>query len=318
MQDNSVQIVEHSVQECFNFGRSDLTIPGYSKPTPFTPKPDADYVFREEYIRIMLAFWFSGDIALKLVGFAGCGKTSIVQQWHSRLNLPLLVVVAHPRMEIADLIGHYVPTEGGGMRFHHGPVALAAMKGYSVLIDEYAALDPGVAVGLNNIIEGGMMVIPETGEVIHPASGFRFFASTNPNDVACGFMGRNTQDASNDDRFWTMNVSYPTAQEEVPIIQRVLMDGMEEGSEDIAKMYAERMVDVANDVRKMYIGESDANNAIDITISTRSLRRWAALFTMFDVPDAELYSLKLAITNRASKETALAIENVVTTKFGTT
>lgn len=294
-----------------------ILLDGNEHATEFTPAVDPDYVFRVELLRDMTGFWMSGERAMLVTGYAGCGKTSLIEQWHARLNLSLLTVVAHPRMEIADLVGHYIPTASGGMAFHYGPVARAALEGISVLIDEYFVLDPGVATGLNALLQGGMLYIPETGEVIRPKEGFRVFAATNPADVGAGFFGRNTQDAANQDRFYTVCVGYPLPEEETPLIQKVLM---QQGIEDqaVAQMYAERMVDVAGRVRKLYCGESDDAGAIDMTLSTRSLKRWAALFMMFSQVDRpEIYSLQRAVTNRANPETAKAIHDLVDLVFGT-
>lgn len=295
--------------------KNGILVDGEEQPSEFTPAIDPDYIFRVELIRDLLGFWFSGETAMLIIGHSGCGKTSIVEQWHAKLNLPLLTVVAHPRMEIADLIGHFIPTDSGGMAFHYGPVALAAKEGLSVLLDEYFVLDPGVATGLNALLQGGMLYIPETGEAIRPKEGFRLFAATNPADVGAGYFGRNTQDAANQDRFWTVRVGYPTPEEETPLVQKVLMQGMDD--ESVALQFAERMVDVANRVRKQYCGESDAASAIDVTLSTRSLKRWASLFTMFpNVTRPEHYALERSVTNRASPETAQAIHSIVDVVFG--
>jgi cobaltochelatase CobS len=303
------------------FGLADMPpgneIEGGDAPTIFTPQVDPDYKFRLELIRDMYGFWFSGEIAMRLIGHPGCGKTSIVEQWHARLNLPLLTVVAHPRMEIADLLGHYVPTSTGGLAFHYGPVARAAKEGCSVLIDEYYVLDPGVATGLNGILQGGMVVIPETGEAIRPKEGFRVFAATNPADVGSGYFGRNSQDAANNDRFITLKVDYPTPEEEIPVVKQVFLNSGED--ESLAQMFAERMVDVAGRVRKQFVGESDEAGAIDVTLSTRALKRWANLMTIFSKvksKDPVLYALERAVTNGTSKETAKAMHDIVEVVFG--
>jgi len=312
-----MKTVDYPVNPTFNvnFGNN-VSITGWSEPTAFTPPVDPDYRHRTEWVREMLGFWFSGERAMMIIGHSGCGKTSGVEQWHACLNLPLLVVVAHPRTEIADLIGHYVPTKEGGMDFHYGPVAKAAKEGLSVLVDEYFVLDPGVATGMNALLQGGMLYIPETGEVIRPAEGFRVFAATNPADIGAGYFGRNTQDAANQDRFWTIKMGYPAPEDEIPLVTKTLMAGMED--ESVATLFAEKMVDVANRVRKQYCGVSDAASALDITFSTRSLKRWATLFTLFDVPRPEHFALERAVTNRASSETAKAIHDIVDVVFGTT
>lgn len=292
-----------------------VSIEGLAQPGIYTPDIDPDYVHRLELLRDMYGFWVSEEVAMLIIGHSGCGKTSFVEQWHAKLNLPLMVVCAHPRMDISDLIGHYVPTENGGMKFHYGPVALAAIHGYSVLVDEYFVLDPGVATGLNTLLQGGMLIIPETGEVIRPKRGFRMFMATNPADVGAGYTGRNTQDAANLDRCYTIQVPYPTPQEEEPLVAKTLLaGGLEESN---AKVYAERMVAVANSVRKLYCGTSNAKNALEITLSTRSLKRWASLFLLFsNKEDGLLYALDRAVTNRASPTTAKAIQDFVKTEFG--
>lgn len=301
----------------------DFEIEGRREPCQFTPEVDRDYVHRLDLIRDMFGFWVSGELAMLVIGHSGCGKTSFIEQWHACLNLPLLTVVAHPRTEIADLVGHYIPTESGGMAFHYGPIVRAAKEGWSVLIDEYFVLDPGVATGLNSFLQGGSLYIPETGEVIRPREGFRVFAATNPADIGAGYMARNTQDAANQDRFYTIKVGYPAPKEEIPLVSKVLLD-MQIGDQGIADMYAEKMVDVANRVRKLYCGESDGANAIDATLSTRSLKRWAALFMLFAGNDQatgmdrpQHYALQRAVTNRTSPETARAIHDIVDIVFGT-
>ena len=312
---NSQNVVEFKIGQTFGVPMNEaITVAGFDQPGQFTPATDPDYVVRKDYIRDMIGFWFSGEKAMMIIGHSGCGKTSIIEQWHARLNLPLLTVVAHPRMEIADLIGHFIPTSKGGMEFHYGPVARAAKEGLSILIDEYFVLDPGVATGLNALLQGGMLYIPETGEAIRPVEGFRVFAATNPADVGAGYFGRNTQDAANQDRFWTVKMGYPQPEDEIPLIKKVLMVGMED--EPTAELFAEKMVDVANRVRRQYCGESDDAGALDITFSTRSLKRWAALFTMFDVDRPEIFALERAVTNRASPEAAKAIHDIVDVVFG--
>lgn len=294
----------------------DVEVEGNSEPCAFTPSIDPDYIFGVDMVRDLFGFWISGEKAMLLIGFSGCGKTSSVEQWHARLNLPLLIYVAHPRTEISDLIGHYIPTENGGMVFHYGPVARAAKEGMSVLIDEYYVLDPGVATGLNALLQGGGLYIPETGEVIRPKEGFRVFAATNPADIGAGFFGRNTQDAANQDRFWTVNVDYPKPEDEIPLVKKVLCN---QGLDDaVSALYAEKMVDVAGRVRKMYCGESDDANAIDVTLSTRSLKRWATLFMLFQTmgDQALHFALKRVVTNRTQPETAKAIHDVVELVFG--
>lgn len=291
-------------------------IEGLDEPTDYTPTVDPDYVFRLEYMRLMLGFWFSGEIFLALVGHRGCGKTSFITQWHAKLNLPLLIVVAHQRMEIDDLIGRYLPTEDGSLCWHDGPVLTAAKEGLSVLIDEYYVLEPGVTTGLNGLLQGDMIVVPETGEVVRVAPGFRVFAATNPADPSAGYFGRNQQDAANLDRGWLLQMDYPTPEEELPLVVKELVDGGLPDAE-IAKSIAEQMVDVANDIRGQFCGVSDKRSSLPITMSTRSLRRWAKVFCLFSKQkNRAQFAMNIALTGRTDAQSAKAIMNMVDIKFG--
>lgn len=291
-------------------------IEGLDSPTEYTPSSDPDYVFRLDYIRLMLGFWLSGEIFLALVGHRGCGKTSFIMQWHARLNLPLLTVVAHQRMEIDDLIGRYLPNEDGSLSWRDGPVLTAAKLGMSVLLDEYYVLDPGVTTGLNGLLQGDMIVIPETGEVVRVAPGFRVFAATNPADPSAGYFGRNQQDAANIDRGWLLQMDYPTPDEELPLVMKELVDGGLPDKE-IAKSVAQQMVDVANDIRGQFCGVSDQRSALPITMSTRSLRRWAKVFCIFSrQKNPAQFAMNIALTGRTDAQSARAIMNIVDVKFG--
>jgi cobaltochelatase CobS len=287
-----------------------LGIQALPQPSEKTPAVNPDYVFRADMANEMAGFWLMGAPAMKLVGHKGCGKTTIVEQFHAALNYPLVKITAHPRMEASSLLSQFVPVATGGFAHRYGPLALAAKHGCSVLIDEYNLLDPGEAASLNNILERGMFEIVETGEVIRPAEGFRVFVACNPNDKAAGYFGRNDQDSSNDDRFWTVFVEYPSASEEIPIVEKILGAIFDETT---AKSYAENMVSVANKVRKQFMGVSQDNSALELTMSTRTLINWAQGFTIFsDAPSPLHFALERALTNQKhGSATKVAIHEIV-------
>ncbi len=190
-----------------------------AEPTPFTPAIDPRYEFRKELLVEMVAFWLTGKTSMKLMGYKGCGKTTLPEQFHAALNYPLLSISCTPRTEASDLIGKTIATPEG-LKYSDGPLVMGAKFGCSVMLDEYNVMDPGEATGANKLLEGGAIYIPETGEVVRKAPGFRIFASCNPADKSLGFFGRNEQDQANDDRFWTIWVDYPKPEDEAPIVQR--------------------------------------------------------------------------------------------------
>ena len=287
-----------------------LGIPALPNPSEKTPTLNPGYIFSEKIANEMAGFWLMGNPAMKLVGHKGCGKTTIVEQFHAVMNYPLVKITADPRMEASTLLSQFVPTAAGGFGHRYGPIALAAKMGYSVLIDEYNLLDPGEAASLNNILERGQFEIVATGETIRPVEGFRVFVACNPNDKAAGYFGRNDQDGSNDDRFWTVFVQYPTADVETPIVQKILGTLLDDAT---AQAYAENMVTVANRVRKQFMGVSQDASALELTMSTRTLINWALGFTVFAELASPLhFSLERALTNQKhGSATQVAIHEIV-------
>jgi cobaltochelatase CobS len=304
------------------FGLQHVPVPvkmeGYDQPSENTPARMDGYVWPRELLNDMRAFWITGDRACQLIGHFGTGKSSFVEQFHNRLNLPLYVVNCHPRMEAGDLIGKFYPDASGALQFIDGPLVRAAREGQSILLDEYNLLDPGEATGLNALLEGRAVFLPETGAWVKPQPGFRIFATVNPK--ALGYAGRNTQDVANDDRFCYMNVDYMPEAAEVDLLRNVLMtSGMKDIS--VATKFAKQFREVADAVRKVFMGVSDESGALDITLSTRSLVRWAK-YTLIAKPyqtkgfSPVHYALERAKTFKASSESRVAIHAMVHQFFG--
>ena len=182
----------------------------------------------------------------------------------------------------------------------------AARYGLSVFLDEYNVMDSSVTTSLNPILEGGKIDIPETGETIFPKEGFRVFAACNPNDKGLGFFGRNEEDASNKERFWVVEFGYPTPDQEVPIVSAILKSVFDDSTAD---SYAQKMVEVANRIRQQYMGESGAADALEVTMSTRTLRRWAKGITVFGGQGGSAnpitFTLARALTNNAPRESGM-------------
>lgn len=283
-------------------------------PTPVaeTPLRNPDYVFRRDLIRDIRAFFLSGETMMQLYGYSGAGKSSVVEQYHAATNLPLLTITAHPDMLKSDLIGKFIMTSSG-MEWRDGPLVKAARHGWSVLIDEFNLLDPAVGTSLNGWLEGRGEFIEEIGEMVRPKEGFRVFAASNPADVSKGHLGRNNQDASNDDRAWFAWVDYPTKEEEMPLVEKAL-SGMDDSSR---KVFASNMVDVANKIRLCYT--SNGEQELSVTMSTRTLLRWAKMTLQFaGAPSAVHYALERALTFRPSIEQheREAIHEIVHQVFG--
>lgn len=285
-------------------------------PTVFTPKIKPQFKFRKEHVIEIVGFWVLGETAMMLRGPSGCGKTALVEQFHAAMNYPLLQPQTHARTEAPDLNGQIVPT-ADGFKYVHGHLINAALNGVSVFLDEYNVMDSAVTTSLNPILEGGKIDIPETGESILAKDGFRVFAACNPNDRGLGFFGRNEEDASNKERFWVVEFDYPSPEQEVPVVADILKSVLED---DVANAYAAKMVELANRVRGQYMGNSGAADALEVTMSTRTLLRWAKGLTVFGgnggAPNPVQFTLARALTNNAPQESRQAIQEMVADIFG--
>lgn len=241
------------------------------------PDKDQDYIFEEHTLRQLQMFWLSGTLGLLIEGDPAAGKTSLVEQWHARTNVPLYTVACAPETERWQLIGQLVPrTDGAGLTWIDGPVLKACRQGVSLMLDEGNTLDPGVALGFNALFEGKAITIPETGETVKPSSGTRFFITQNAVCSKAMVAGRNIQDVSFEDRFSVMRVSYVKPETEKALVTRVLTRA--KADEQAAGQIAQIVVDTATKVREAYRAD---NPVIAKPLSTRAVIRWACYTYMY-------------------------------------
>ncbi len=277
-QTNAPALKRYKIRDAFALPEvsESAEIPGFEPGLPGVPPVDPNYVFELERTRQLTMFWVAGFNAMMIEGDPSAGKTSIVSQWHARLNVPLYKVPCAPSTESFRLIGQLLPTEDGKLKWHDGPVVRACREGSSVLLDEYNNLDPGEATGLNMLLEGNSWCIPETGEIITPAKTTRFFATQNSIDSKLLVAGRSAQDGANEDRFCYMEVDYLKPELEKAAVVRHLTAGRI--PEALAKTIAGICVDVATKVRVAFRG--DAGDIIK-PLSTRVVMRWAKYTVMY-------------------------------------
>ena len=287
---------------------------GFSdKDNAFIPKSNGGYVFRRETLRDILAFLDDPDgDGLYFAGHYGAGKTSLPYQVASRLNWPVQRYTAHSRMEFDDLVGTW-KLVNGTMEFLYGPLAVAMRDGHLFILNENDRADPGQLAGLHDVLEGHPLIIATNGgEVIHAHKNFRFLANGNTlgsGDSTGLYQGTNPLDIAYMDRFRVVEVDYPTKDVEMAILENV--------ADELPILIRENMIDVANRIRKLFIGGTEVAAPLTITMSTRALCRWAKLTLVFrGAPNALGYALNQALLAKAEPEQKVALEQIAKDVFG--
>ncbi len=291
--------------EVFSGQPSGRVVKGYAAPCAQTPAVDPDYLFHDAMRELVVWFMNPSD-PLYVFGPTGSGKSSLVRQVAAKLNYPVFEITAHGRLEFADLAGH-LTVENGSMRFQHGPLALAMNLGGLFLLNEIDLLDPATAAGLNGVLDGSPLCLPENGgEVISRHPMFRFVATANTNggsDESGLYQGTLRQNLAFMDRFWLCEIAYPDPDAESRLLERL--------APSLPDDLRRTMVDYANQVRRLFIGEGDnqqPGETIEITFSTRTLIRWADLTQRFQPLARQgvqpvIHALDRALGFRASRGT---------------
>jgi len=275
-----------------------------------------NYIFSEDFLRDFLG-WnnmsdaFGGKEAMYIVGPTGSGKTSGVTQVAARLRKPLYSVTAHSRMETPELIGRFVVVNGS-MKWADGPLTMAMKEGHWFLLNEFDYLDPATAAGLNSVLEGNPLEIPETGEVVLAHPKFRFIATANTNgagDMTGLYQGTLRQNIAAMDRFFITQVDYPTVEQETTILAAVA--GI------LPTDIRNSMIQAANDIRGLFVaGEAD------VTLSIRTLCRWAKYAAMFQGSiqakggDPIRYAFDRALGYRTDTDARKVLHEVLQRTFG--
>ena len=286
---------------------------------PYIPSKH-DYVFRKDQVRDLLAFLSNsyGD-AYYLTGPTGSGKTSLVCQIAARLNYPVQQITCHGRLGFNDLVGQFMMSNSS-MTFIHGPLSVALREGHILILNEIDLMDPAELSGLNDIIEGSPLTIPQNnGELIKQHANFRLIVTGNsagqgdPSGLYTGVMQQNLAFM---DRFRMMVVDYPEPSVEKSILNKRL-EALGVPVDSVMDVVIDNMIKVANEIRRLFMGSVDGAGALTVTMSTRTLIRWVNIMVNFRRAKNVLsYSLERSLTFRAEPAQREAIHRIAKDIFG--
>lgn len=302
--------------EVFSGRKSDNIVRGWSEANEYTPPFDPSYV-PQSWATDIIVWLCSLHEGIYIYGPAGCGKTSCLKHFASRLNYPVFEVTAHARLEFPELVGHHTVRDGN-MTFEYGPLALAMKHGGIFLMNELDLLDPSTAAGLNSILDGSPLVIPENGgEIIYPHEMFRFAATANSNgagDESGLYQGVMRQNMALMDRFMFVEAGYLAPEREKALILAKCPG--------VKDKLAEQMVRFATDMRSMFTGnDAEQDVTIELTCSTRALIRWGTLIGLYAPLRATgvnvvAHALDRALLFRATPATRTALKELAQRIFG--
>lgn len=243
---------------------------------------------------------------LLVQGPTGCGKSSLIEQVCARLNIEVWRIACHSKLEFAEMLGSMtlVPgamkaqdgllskagaalksifkgAEGGETllewvsrslssgvvtRFQDGPAVTAARRGGVLLMDEGNFLPPSTFGAFNTLLDGGSLLVPETGEIVAPHPQMRVAMTGNAvnDDDTTVYRGIQRMSVALMHRFLTMRVDYMPQTQEAQILAKTIPG--------LSGQLIEAMLTVANETRAAFKGA-----VIETTISTRIMVRWAKL-----------------------------------------
>ena len=309
-------IVDLDLGEVFAGRKTGNMIRGWDVPQPYTPAVDDNYILPEYAQDILMAFRTNQNVWV--FGPQGTGKSSAVRYIAAKLNWPVYEVTAHSRLEFPELCGAY-HVQDGNMVWHDGPLVSALRGGGLLVVSEVSLLDPSTAAGLNAILDGMPLFVPETNEYVQRHPEFRFAVTDNSNgtgDATGLYQGVLRQNAAFTSRFMYSRAEYLSPKQEIAMMQRKVPSLPEE--------VITKMVEMANIIRRSYIGNTDENASdatddftyqIPITMSPRDLLRWGELTVAYSFlrnrgVDVVSYAFDRAFAFRADNATRMTLKEL--------
>jgi cobaltochelatase CobS len=226
------------------------------------PEVDPGYIFHVDSLKTLL-IGLESNIPSYLVGHAGTGKSSLVEQASAFTKRACLRIQHTVNTEEAHILGQYTAPNGKTV-WEPGPLQLAMKFGLTYLADEYDRGMPQVLSVYQPVLEGKPLVTkeaPPEWRIIKPHPDFRFVATGNTNgsgDETGLYPSTAIQDYANYERFNLMiEIDWMPRNQEIAVVA---------AQAKIRKEAAEKLVDFAQKIR-----DQVASGQMNSPISPRAL-----------------------------------------------
>lgn len=266
----------------------------FANASAYVPKL-IQHLFGADELKTMMVWFFTGVMRVLFIGGpAGCGKSSLVEQFAARLKIAVFRVGCHRQLRMEDLRGQFTLKVRDGQQvteFVYGPLVRAYRDGGILLLDEGDSLDPTVMLGLNTVFDGAPLIIPETDEIIECHPQFRVVITGNTmglGDESGVMKGTTRQNFAVMDRMGLIQASYMDPLDETRVLHVAC-------NQKLGGKIIQQMVELANTVRDA-AQELNSRNRPEVVISTRGLIRWGSLLTMHMGPDGKIEDDKVIAT----------------------
>jgi cobaltochelatase CobS len=289
------QVLVHEIfgfsEPLFGFEQA-ISIP--ATPSPYVPVVDPKYVFEPDMVIRVLRSYADRE-NLMFTGEKGTGKSSFVQQFCARFNIPLMTINGGPGLDETYLMGSKT-IQNGNVKSVDGVLSYCLRHGIAVLIDEIAAIKPAVLVSINDVLNGDQVITlkhhgldptlnpddlaQEEGNMTikrHPR--FRLFATDNTGGKMARdprYAGVNTQNSAVRSRFTCFKMGFMK-----PAFELIALLGSTQGQLEV--FTAKSMIEVAMRVRASF-----EQGEMTDTVSFRELKRWARKSLVYGKPHATL------------------------------
>ena len=206
-------------------------IPGFAdtEDSPFLVPANPGYVFDNiDALRILRQVWVreldrpehQHRKGLYVSGPTGSGKTSFIEQFFARIDVPMIRVTWNPKREAEELVSSQTMIDGD-LFPQDQAIAIAARLGIPVLINEVDLADPAELMGLADVVEKGLITLTN-GTSFIAKRGFLVFATGNTSgtdDDSGIYHGTRSQNAAFLRRFFHIHMGYMSEQQELEFLE---------------------------------------------------------------------------------------------------